>query len=306
MQKQYRNLKERILEKEETVGVILVLISVCVFGIHPILSKYAVEFIHPLFLGTTVIMVASIVSITFLSKNDNIQELIKGQNIVYLFLISLFGTLFTSILFFFGATMTSGINVSLLLQIEPIYAIFLGFFILKEHISNRQILATFLIISGVIIIVYNGTFALNLGDVLIISTPMGWQISHIVVKRVSNRIGTYVLVTGKFLYAGIILLIFSTLFGTNQFEIFFEPLNLALILLLGTTAVIGYILWLEAIKRINVSKATVLISPYPIISVIFAWFILSELPSIFQIIGLIAVIIGIYLTGKIKSELRQL
>jgi len=119
-----------------------------------------------------------------------------------------------------------------------------------------------------------------------------------------KKIGDDVIIAGRFLYAVPIFLILSTLAGANQFEALFQPLYFALLLFLGISWALGYILWIKAIKRINLSKATVIVAPYPVLSLIFAWIILSEVPSIYQITGLILVIIGIYTIGKTTSEKR--
>jgi drug/metabolite transporter (DMT)-like permease len=292
-------------KSEETIGVLLVLTSIFFFGLNPIISKYTVRTVNPLFLGTTSVLFGFIIPMLILIKKRNVKKLIEKENVLYLFFIAFFGSVFAFGLFFVGAKMTSGINASLLLQSEPLYSILIGYFILKESVGKKQLFAMFLIICGMGVILYNGTLSINYGDILILLTPLGFQISHTILKKVIKKIETYTIVTGRFLYAFPVFLFLSTVSGSNQFEVLFQPFYLALLLFIGISEALGYILWVEAIKRINLSKATVLVSPYPILSVIFAWLILSELPSIYQIIGLIAVIIGMYTTGKIKSEIRK-
>jgi drug/metabolite transporter (DMT)-like permease len=292
-------------KSEETIGVLLVLTSIFFFGLNPIISKYTVRTVNPLFLGTTSVLFGFIIPMLILIKKRNVKKLIEKENVLYLFFIAFFGSVFAFGLFFVGAKMTSGINASLLLQSEPLYSILIGYFILKESVGKKQLFAMFLIICGMGVILYNGTLSINYGDILILLTPLGFQISHTILKKVIKKIETYTIVTGRFLYAFPVFLFLSTVSGSNQFEVLFQPFYLALLLFIGISEALGYILWVEAIKRINLSKATILVSPYPILSVIFAWLILSELPSIYQIIGLIAVIIGMYTTGKIKSEIRK-
>ncbi|NYZ78530.1 DMT family transporter [Candidatus Micrarchaeota archaeon] len=290
---------------EETVGVILVLISILFYGLEPIVSKYTVNTVNPLFTATISILFASIIPLFILVNKGMVKELIKRENIVYLFFISFFGSVIALILFLVGVGMTSGISASLLLQIEPIYSALLGFFVLREAIGKRQFLAMFLIIIGVGVIFYNGSLQINYGDILVLATPLFYQISHLIVKKVMKNIEEDVIVAGRFLYAVPIFLILSTLAGANQFEVLLKPLYFSLLLFLGVSWALGYILWIKAIKRINLSKATVIVAPYPILSVILAWIVLSEIPSVYQITGLFLVIIGIYATGKTKSEKRK-
>jgi len=289
---------------EETIGVILVLVSILFYGIEPIISKYIVNTVNPLFTATISILFASIIPLLILINKGMVKELVKRENAVYLFFISFFGSVVALVLFLVGVGMTSGISASLLLQIEPIYSALLGFFILKEAIGKRQVFAMFLVIIGVGVIFYNGSFQINYGDVLILATPLFYQISHLIVKKVMKKIEEDVIIAGRFLYAAPVLLAMSTLAGANQFEVLLKPLYFSLLLLLGVSWALGYILWVKAIKRINLSKATVIVAPYPVLSVILAWIILSEIPSAYQITGLVLVMIGIYATGKTKSEKR--
>jgi drug/metabolite transporter (DMT)-like permease len=65
-----------------------------------------------------------------------------------------------------------------------------------------------------------------------------------------------------------------------------------------------YYTFYESIKRINLSKATAIISAYPAISILLAWFILREVPDIYQIGGFFIILLGIIYLSNLKSELR--
>lgn len=206
-------------------------------------------------------------------------------------------------LFLFGAQLTSGINAAILLQTEPIYSIILGYWLLKEKITGRHLLATLAIIIGVSLVIYNGTFQINIGDILVILTPLCYQISHVLAKKTMKRVGVYVTSAAKYLYGGLMFILLSTFFQANQFEILGGD-NLIALTVLAFTWVAGILLWYGAIKRINLSKATALLSPYPIVSIIIAWPILGELPTVYQIVGLVFVMAGMLSMRKVKSEKR--
>lgn len=57
------------------------------------------------------------------------------------------------------------------------------------------------------------------------------------------------------------------------------------------------ILWMEGIHRISVTKATALGSIAPIITIFFAWLILREAPTSFQLFSVIPMIAGVILLG---------
>jgi drug/metabolite transporter (DMT)-like permease len=155
-------------------------------------------------------------------------------------------------------------------------------------------------------VIYNGSFSFNLGDFLILITPLFYQISHVIAKRTMKKIGTYAVQAGRYLFAGLTLFIISSLLNMNQFSLLAEPLNLTTILILGfIVAGIGTLAYYEGIRRINLSKASAILAPYSVVSVILAWFILKEVPTVYQIFGLIIILIGIFSLVKIKSEKRN-
>ena len=289
----------------ETIGMIFVFIQLVTAGLQPVFTKFIVGTVNPLFAASIASLIGCMIPLILLIKYGKLKIIVDRKNIKEILLIGFFGTTVTYFLFFTGAQLTSGINTAILMQAEPIYSLFLGYFILKEKITSKQILTTLLVVAGVVIVIFSGTFSLNLGDVLILLTPLFYQISHVIAKKTIKRIGTFAVQAGRYLFAGLTLFIFSSIFGMNQFILLAEPMNLTAILLLGIgVAGIGSLAWYEAIRRINLSKATAMISPYSILSIILAWFILKEFPSIYQITGLILVLIGIITLAKIKSEKR--
>jgi len=254
----------------ETIGMIFVFIQILAAGIQPVFTKLAVGIINPLFAASMASLIGFIVPFVFLLKNNDFKIIFHRRNLKEILLVGFFGTTVAYLLFFFGAQLTSGINAAILMQAEPIYSILLGYFLLKEKISSKQVLITLLIVAGVIVVIYKGTTSLNVGDFLILLTPLFYQISHVTAKRAIKRIGTFAVQAGRYLSAGITLFIISSFLGVNQFNLLLEPLNLATILALGLiVAGIGSLAFYEAIKRIDLSKVTAMIAPYSVLSVIF-------------------------------------
>lgn len=66
---------------------------------------------------------------------------------------------------------------------------------------------------------------------------------------------------------------------------------------------LGQVVWYLAIKRINLSKATAIITPAPAVA-IGAAVILGEKFTIYHIIGFILITLGTLMVSRIKSELK--
>lgn len=296
------------MEKTEKEGVVLVIICVFIHGALPILGKVGVSLVHPLFFAAlTNLIAATGLILMILFRKNSIGLLLNRQYFISLILIAFFGTTLSNILFFYGVRLTSGINSAILLQVEPIYALFIGYLLLNEKVTLRQIFSTFMIILGTLLVVYQGTFVLNWGDLLVLGTPLCYQIGHIFSKRLlnQNELSPLLIAAGRTFYGGIFLLILSQLAGVHEFERMKESNILAILIFYGLVVYgLTYYTFYESIKRINLSKATAIISAYPAVSIILAWFILQEVPDFYQISGFFIILIGIVYLSYIKSELR--
>ncbi len=294
--------------KKEREGVILVIICVFIHGALPILGKYGVSLVHPLFFAALTNLIAAASLILFiLFRKEPIHVLVDKRFFLSLLLIGFFGTTISNILFFYGVRLTSGINSAILLQIEPIYALFIGYLLLNERITLRQIISTLIIIFGTLLVVYQGTLTLNWGDLLVLGTPLCYQIGHIFSKKLlnQNELSPLFIAAGRTLYGGIFLFILNQLAGIDEFHKLSQGNILGILIFYGIVIyALTYYTFYESIKRINLSKATAIISAYPAVSIILAWFILREIPDLYQISGFFIILLGILYLSHIKSELR--
>jgi len=296
------------LEKKEKEGIIFVIITIFIAGALPIIIKYGTGLINPLFFATLSSLIAGIFLFKLAVLKGNWKILIDKRYFFYFLLIGFFGITLSNICFFFGVTLTSGINSSILLQIEPLYAIFIGYILLNEKITIKQIFFTIIIMLGTLVVIYRAEFIFNWGDLLVLLTPLCWQIAHFFSKRLMNNhkeITPMLIATARTLYGGIFLFILSSIEGANQYD----KLGITnILLILSFQGIIGfalhYSIWYGAIKRLNLSKATSLVSVYPTFSILLAWLILKEVPNFYQLAGFGIIMVGIFGLLGIKSEHR--
>jgi len=290
----------------ERKGLIFCVLEIILAGLFPVITKYGVGFVNPIFFAAISALVGAGFMLVVLRLRGELKKLFTREILGNLFLIGFFGTFLSSILFFTGSNMTSGVNASILLQTEPIFSIILSFFFLGELIRKKQVAVTLLILSGTIIVLYNGVLSINVGDILILLTPLAWQIGHVLARKTFEKTNTFIVAAGRLLYGGILLFLLSLNPSFRQYQLLTDTGIILLFLFQGIIVYIGSIMvWYEAIKRINLSKATAIIAPYPVFSVILAWIFLGEKVSIYQLVGLAIIIAGIILLSRIRSEKRE-
>ena len=76
------------------------------------------------------------------------------------------------------------------------------------------------------------------------------------------------------------------------------------LLLLNGVVIFGIskIFWVEGIHRMSVTKANALSSLNPFITLIFAWLLLKDAPTVWQLSALAPMILGVILLGINKEK----
>jgi len=107
----------------------------------------------------------------------------------------------------------------------------------------------------------------------------------------------------RILFGGIFLFILVMILGVNQISLIN---NISIFMILLFQGIIGFTLyyfsWCEAIKRIKLSKAGMLVSICPAFTILFAMMLLKEIPTIQQIGRFFIIIMGVFGLSFLKSE----
>lgn len=199
-------------------------------------------------------------------------------------------------LVFLGISHTTAGNAALVQNMEAFFAIFvLSGLVKHEKITSIQILGAIFMIAGSTLIIFPGTFTPNKGDLIILLStaivPFGNMFSKKAIQEVSPSFlmfirsviaGTFLIILASFLEPAPTLQIIKQawlLLAINGFLIF------------GVRT----IFWLEGIRRINISKANSIGAISPAYTLILAYFILGDIPTIWQLAGLFPIVIGLWL-----------
>jgi drug/metabolite transporter (DMT)-like permease len=246
------------------------------------------------------------------STNHN-NSMIKNwrKNIwLFIFIGIIFGL--NQLLFFVGYKLAGAINGSLTQKTTVFFSLIFGFLILKERITKVQIIFSTILFFGLILAISQGslsllTFNLDIwsGVLIILLIACLWIFGHSITKPIfaRNEVTPTQMVFIRNILSGIIL--FSTYFLFFPFEnisLLFVPINQFYFISMGASYGAGLYCWYKTLSYLDVSKATILFSPTPIITAIFATLFLGELFTIFHLIGLVIIIVSIVIIVRQKKE----
>ncbi len=275
------------------LGYFLALVTMFIYGMYPVVSHYLVSDIDPIFLIGIVSIVASIPFLLYLIPRNKQKDLFSIRFRKLFIEIALLAAA-ANALFFIGTKMTSGLNTSLLLQVEPIYSVILAFIFLGEKIKKREILSIIVMVIGAVVVAYKGGQGLNIGDIFIIITPLLYQAYHMRAKQIMTQGGSANMVAaGRLLYGGIILLFIALVVHPESILILTNVTKVWKMLLFGLLLSLNFFTWYQAVKLMPLSRASAFIPLSVSVSFLGSVFLLKEMPTSQHYVGLILILIGL-------------
>ncbi len=280
---------------------LLILTIMVLWGMYPLFTHYFVRTLDPIFLVSVSTLISALPFMIKALFQKNLSRIFSGKILKKLFIMAIFGAL-GSVFLFVGTKLTTGVNTGLLLQIEPIYSLILGTIFFGEVIGKKKFTATLLMVLGAMVIIYKPGLSPNIGDIFIILTTLMFQISHTFAKKLMDKgEDISIILAGRQLYAGILLVIFALIFNKSFFELFGSVQSLVSASYLGLSLSIIVLLWYLAIKRMPLSTASSFLPLTALVALLGSALLLKETISTQQYIGFALIVTGMIWASKVKS-----
>ena len=201
-------------------------------------------------------------------------------------------------------TYTTTTNTSIIVSLCPLFAsAIIGLFSKSERLSRLQTIGTLMAAAGVIVVVMNGHFVLHLsprGDLLAFAACLCWAFYSLLMIPANARYDT-VIVTRKVFFYGLL--------SMTPYYIMYPDLNLRLLLeqpqllwnllFLGCVAsMLCFLTWTWVLKKLGAVVATNYVYLNPVITIVFAWFLLGEPITLWFLLGTILVLLGMFLADR--------
>lgn len=282
-------------KKEEHIGTILALLSALWWGAFPVLVNRGTQTIPPILFAGLSFLLASFVALCFVLVQGNINEFKRREAYGTLLMVTVCIVIVPYLLFFIGASKTSGVNSSLLLLSEIIFTALFTHFI-GEKTSISKLVGMGGVFFGALLILYReGAIQLNQGDALIILSTITFPIGNFYAKRAFHHVSPAVVLFIRFFLGGLFILLVSSIVESpfRISEVFSYDWRFILVnglVLLG----IGKIIYYEAFKRLDISKTISILTTFPLFSFIMLIGIFHEHITTLQWVGMVIMLIGAY------------
>jgi drug/metabolite transporter (DMT)-like permease len=175
------------------------------------------------------------------------------------------------------------------------------FVLFKKKKKIGELIFTLILIVGIYYLGTGGTWLIEGFSpwfALALIVPILWSIAHVTIK---NTLDTSPITPNQVTFfrvfiSSILLFLISSIFNgiSNVFEGFLSFEFQLFGFLMGFVYYLELVNWFYAVKHVDVSVASTITTPTPIITLVFAYFILSESVELYQIIAMIIVFVSLY------------
>lgn len=299
-------------------GIILAAVSIFFWGITFVCTKYLLRDFSSLeilfyrfifaYLGLWVI-------------HPKFEKIEMRDNILFA-LAALTGVVLYQLTENIAINYTNASNVSVIVSICPLFTAIISQIFLKEkHLSFWFIIGFVISISGVALVCFNGNTALEFnpkGDVLALMSGICWGFYSMIVSILNRRNYSAVGVSRRIFFFSVLIMIplslgswgytnshpetTSFFFSFNKAlnaARFSNPLNWINLLFLGVVANgICFTIWNKSCQILGTVKVNCAIYLIPVVTIIFAFFVLGEKITLLGGIGALVTITGLFISEK--------
>ncbi len=285
---------EKQIVSNQTKGEVYALSLTVIEAWFPIFAAYSVSALGGLHAYFYSLLVAVFFLLGWSILKRRIKEVRNRTAYKNLALTSFFITLLFA-LTFIAFQYTSATNVAIILFLQILF----GFLFLgrnqSERLDQKQTFGAGLMTLGAILILFPGTFVVNVGDLLVLLAAMIAPIANSYQKKARAQISSETILLVRSIIALPFIYLFATLFEATPSLAQISEQWLWLFLTGFLVFFIAKTLWIEAIYLLPITKVNALFAFAPLLTMGLAFFILDEVPSYYQILGIVPVLIGGYL-----------
>ena len=280
------------------VGVSAILLASVMWALEPIFAKLSYR--NATFLETSAIraIFVTLTALIYTGLKRRPTLRIDRRQLAVLVYIAIAGTLVADLVYYLALTRVPIINAVLIGHMQPVFIILLAFLFLKGDRLNRfdWVGVAFMIAAGLLVTTRTlGNFKSlkfgSSGDLLVLSATIAWATTAIAMRRCLKGMNPGALAFYRYLFASLVFAIY--LISTSGIRI----ANVYQILV-GVVAGIGTVMYYEALNRIKAAQVSALELSTPFFAAILAFFILGEVVTTLQTVGILSLFVGVYCLSR--------
>lgn len=289
---------------KKIIGVIIVLFAALMWAIEPVLAKLAFqEQSGVLFTSTIRAIGVSIVAILYLLIRRPTTLKVNRSDLTVLFYIAIVGTVIADGLYLYSLTMIPVVNAVILGHMQPLFVLLFGVLLVTSDRLNKNdyigiillMIAAFFVTTQTVDRALSLQFA-SIGDILVLCATIAWASTAVVMRKYITHLHSGIITLYRF---GISALIFGLILIYSN-----DGLFSLYSLIVGLVVGIGTILYYEGLKRLKAAQVSALELTAPFFAAVIGLLVLQEVVTMFQLIGMILVLIGVWFIARHETTFK--
>ena len=277
---------------------VLAILIMLIWGISYLSIKVVVLEINPVLSAFYRFFIASIILFIVLKKKYPDEKILKEDRIK----MALGGFFGVALYFFFenySVLFTSASNVAILISSIPLFTLIIQRIIFKERLTLWKVLGACLSAAGIVIIIVSkeriSLFSKGtLGDMMAIASALCWVVYNVITSRFKGSYKSITITTYQGIW-GCLFLSPALLF--SKLSIPSAKAGINLLFLAVFCSCIAYVMYIYCLEHLGATIISTYINLQPIISLISAYLILKENINLWQIVGSIVIILGVFMVS---------
>ncbi|GEN46834.1 DMT family transporter [Alkalibacillus haloalkaliphilus] len=290
---------------------VFLMITVIIFSGNLLVGK-AISDLPPITITFFRCLIALLIVIPFAWKQLKWQNHVLFENWKPLLGFALTGIVTFNVLVYLALNYTSAINAGIVEASTPMFAVILGFFILKERLNKRQLFGIGLSFVGAVWVLSNGSINMllsmqfNPGDLIMLLAILVWAV-YSLVKQHNHKFPIYSSIVAMLSIAVVFLIPMMLVeWYIVGYPFVQTDINhwLGLIYLGIFPSFIALMLWNLAVADIGPSLSSVFLNLLPVFTTIGAVLFLNETLLLAHVLGGLLVIVGVLLVNLNLSNIK--
>lgn len=276
-------------------GEVFIFIEAILWSLFPIFTKLTYSSISPLYTAAISTLFAALFFAIVLTIQKKWHEIMVKEAWKDVLLVTLYIGVILYSLVFIGLKFTTAGNSALIGILEVFFSFIVLGMLKKEKITRLKIAGAFFMALGALFVLFPKASGINIGDFILIAAQAFAPLGNLAQQRARKKISSFTIMFLRSIISGTVLLALAFIFypvpdaGQLQSASFYLFLNG--IFFMG----LSKIFWIEGINTIEITKANTINIVIPFFTLVFAYFLLGEIPRLGQLIGIIPLALGAYL-----------
>jgi len=281
-----------------SLGILAVLVASLLWAFEPVLAKLSYQnsdFEHTLAVRA---MLVTLTALTYVVMTNKGNLRINRRELSALVYVAFAANVFGDIAYFLALTQIPVVNAVLIGNLQPIFIVMMGFLVLREEKLGKfhYLGIVVMIIAGVLIATRTlenlmsfklGTY----GDLVVLSATVVWSTTTIAFRKYLKELNAGVVTFYRFLFASLVFACYIILSSG------FVVVNIYQIMI-GFVVGVGTILYFEGLKRNKAAEVSALELSTPLFAAVLGFFVLGELVTQVQILGMSLLLLGVFFLSK--------